>query len=92
MDVAAREETMFDAHDAQRCDFCKMGQVVNHNQPVAFRQRINGSYIFCEATLPLGVCDLCGSSHWNEDAEAIIADVVRLETNKLLSGQVIASA
>src|SRR5215467_1306521 len=32
---------------------------------------------------PLGVCDCFGATHWNQDAEAIINEVVRREYDKL---------
>jgi hypothetical protein len=39
--------------------------------------------VFCRATIPIGVCDRCGSRHWSEDAETIIEDAVRQEYQKL---------
>src|SRR5262249_53386750 len=40
-------------------------------------------YVFCRAEIPIGVCDCCGTKHWNQDAEAIINEVVRREYDKL---------
>ncbi len=75
---------MSDPDDAQRCDFCKRGHVTIHNQQIAFRQWTDKGYVFCDAKIPIGVCDHCGSKHWTEAAEAIIEDVVRREYDKLL--------
>ena len=74
---------MSDAHDAERCDFCKRGRVTRRNQPITFRQSTDKGYVFCRAEIPIGVCDRCGAKHWNQDAEAIINEVVRREYDKL---------
>jgi len=34
-----------------------------------------------------GICDRCGSRHWNADAEAIIEESVRREYEKLPSAK-----
>jgi len=75
--------TMSDADDVERCDFCKRGRVIRRNQQISFRQWTDKGYIFCRAEIPIGVCERCGSRHWNEDAEAIINEVVRQEYDKL---------
>jgi hypothetical protein len=75
--------TMSDPNDAQVCDFCKHGHVAKRNQQVTFRQWTDKGYVFCRATIPIGVCDRCGSRHWSEDAETIIEDAVRQEYQKL---------
>ncbi|HEY7663116.1 MAG TPA: hypothetical protein VH934_08345 [Xanthobacteraceae bacterium] len=69
--------------DAQRCDFCRIGQVMRQNQQIAFRQWTNKGYVHCQAEVSIGVCNHCGARHWNEDAEAIIEDAVRREYDKL---------
>jgi hypothetical protein len=68
------EETMFDPASIQRCDFCKTGRVTKYYTPVSFRQWSDKGYILCQAEIPLGVCNRCGSSHWNQDAETIVED------------------
>ena len=65
---------MFDPASIPRCDFCKTGRVTTHYKPVSFRQRSDKGYIFCRVEIPLGICNRCGSQHWNQDAEAIIED------------------
>ena len=74
---------MSDAHDVQLCDFCKRGSVTRRNQPISFRQWTDKGYVFSRAEIPIGVCDCCGSNNWNQDAEAIINEVVRREYDKL---------
>jgi hypothetical protein len=74
---------MSDLDNAQDCDFCKHGHVDIRAQDIAFRQWTDKGYVFCRATIPIGICDRCGSRHWSEDAEAIIEDVVRREYRKL---------
>src|SRR5262245_40743024 len=75
--------TMSDAHEVQRCDFCKRGHVTGCNEGISFRQYTDKSYVFCRVEIPIGVCDCCGAKHWNQDAEAIINEVVRREYDKL---------
>ncbi len=70
-------------NDALRCDFCRNGQVTRRNQEVAFRQWTDRGYVFCQVEIPIGICDRCGSKHWNEDAEALIEQAVRYEYDKL---------
>jgi hypothetical protein len=69
--------------DAQRCDFCRNGKVARQQQQVAFRQWTDKGYVFCRAEIPIGICDRCGSRHWNADAEEIIEESVRSEYEKL---------
>ena len=69
--------------DSQRCDFCRNGKVARQRQQVAFRQWTDKGYVFCRAEIPIGICDRCGSRHWNADAEAIIEETVRREYEKL---------
>ena len=74
---------MFDPASIQHCDFCKDGLVTKHYEPVLFRQWSDKGYIFCRAEIPLGVCNRCGSQHWNQDAETIVEDAFRHEYRKL---------
>jgi hypothetical protein len=74
---------MSDAHDVERCDFCKRGLITRLNQPIGFRQWTDKGYVSCRAEIPIGVCDRCGTKHWNQVAEAIIEEVVRREYDKL---------
>jgi hypothetical protein len=76
---------MSDNEDQQHCDFCKHGRVIRRDERVDFRQWTDKGYVSCRATIPLGICDRCRSSHWSEDAEAIVEDVVRREYEKLLA-------
>src|SRR5262249_14498058 len=57
--------------------FCKRGRVTRCNQRISFRQWTDKGYVFCRAEIPLEVCDCCGAKHWNQDAEAIINEVVQ---------------
>lgn len=74
---------MSDLDHAQQCDFCKKGCVMMRRRMIAFRQQTDRGYIHCRAEIPIGLCNLCGSKHWNQEAEAIIEDVVRREYDKL---------
>ena len=75
---------MSDPNHAQVCDFCKDGHVAKRNQQVTFRQWTDKGYVVCQATIPIGVCDRCGSRHLgSQDAETIIEDAVRQEYQKL---------
>jgi hypothetical protein len=70
-------------NDAQRCDSCKIGSVIRGHQQIAFHQWTDKGYVFCHATIPIGVCSNCGSKSWDEAAEAIIEEVARQEYEKL---------
>ena len=59
------------------CDFCKAGQLIERNQLIAFHQWTDKGYIFCRATVLIGVCDECGSRTWDDVAEATIDQAVR---------------
>jgi hypothetical protein len=74
---------MSDSNDAQRCDFCRRGEVIRRNQQLAFRQWTDKGYVFCRAEVPVGICDRCGARHWNADAEAIVEDAVRRAYERL---------
>ena len=69
--------------DPQRCDFCKIGHVVESNQPIAFRQWTNKGYVSCRVTIPMIICETCGSKSWDEEAEATLNEAVRKEYDKL---------
>jgi hypothetical protein len=69
--------------DAQQCDFCKKGRVITRKQQLAFRQWTDRGYVHCRAEVPIGLCDRCGSQHWNQEAEAIVEEAVRREYEKL---------
>src|SRR5262245_64457836 len=75
--------TMSDLDDSQQCDFCKKGRVIARKQQLAFRQRTDRGYVHCRTEVPIGLCDHCGSKHWNQEAEAIVEEAVRREYAKL---------
>ena len=75
--------SMTDPGDAVRCDFCKVGNLVRGNRPLAFRQWTDRGYVVCEVVIPMGVCDRCGSKSWDEAADTIIDAAVRQEYEKL---------
>jgi len=65
------------------CDFCKAGQLIERTQLIAFHQWTDKGYIFCRATVLIGVCDKCGSRNWDDIAEATIDEAVRQAYEKL---------
>jgi hypothetical protein len=67
------------------CNFCQSGHVTRYFRQIPFRQQTDKGYVSCSVTIPLGVCDHCGSKHWTEDAEAITEAAVRREYVKLMS-------
>ena len=74
---------MSDLDPAQQCDFCKNGSVIARKQQLAFRQWTDRGYVHCRTEIPIGLCDHCGSKHWNQEAEAIVEEVARCEYEKL---------
>jgi hypothetical protein len=69
--------------DAHQCEFCKKGRVITRKQQLAFRQWTVRGYIHCRVEVPIGLCDRCGSIHWNQEAEALIEEAVRRGYEKL---------
>src|SRR5690348_8703354 len=51
---------MSDAHDVERCDFCKRGRVTRLNQRITFRQWTDKGYVFCRAKSPSGSASNAG--------------------------------
>jgi YgiT-type zinc finger domain-containing protein len=69
--------------DADTCHWCKRGRLVRQRQDLAFYQWTDKGYIFCSAEIPRLICESCGSKAWDDVAESIIEEVVRLENDKL---------
>ena len=82
-EIRGRWGSMDDRSDPERCDFCKIGHVVRRNQRISFHQWTDKGYVFCNATIPVGICDRCRAEHWDEGAEAMIEEAVRKEYDKL---------
>jgi hypothetical protein len=59
------------------CDFCRIGRLIVRTQLIAFHQWTDKGYVFCRATILIGVCDECGSRTWDDVAEATIEQTVR---------------
>ena len=59
------------------CDFCKIGRLIERTQLIAFHQWTDKGYVFCRATVLIGVCEECGSRNFDEVAEATIEEAVR---------------
>jgi hypothetical protein len=74
---------MSNRYRTELCDFCKVGQLIERNELIAFHQWTDKGYIFCRATVLIGVCDECGSRTWDDVAEATIDEVVRRAYDKL---------
>jgi hypothetical protein len=70
-------------YDLRKCDFCRRGRVMIRRQNIAFRQWTDKGYICCEVSIPIGICQRCGAKTWDEAADAIIADAVRQQYDKL---------
>jgi len=49
--------TKSDAHEVQRCDFCKRGHVTGCNERISFRQCTDKGYVSCRVEIPIGVCE-----------------------------------
>ena len=60
--------------DLARCDFCKKGRTTRRYKPFSFCQWSDKGNIVCLVEVPVGICDRCGSQHWNEAAETIVEE------------------
>jgi hypothetical protein len=72
---------MTDDH-AESCDFCRRGRVIKKNEDIGFYQWTDKGYLYCRATVPVGVCDHCGMKSWDDNAESIIEDAIRRAYNR----------
>jgi hypothetical protein len=70
-------------HDGGICELCRRGNVVRRSEEMSFHQWTDRGYVFCRVTIPIGVCDQCGTKNWDEAAEAVIEQAVRQEYDKL---------
>ena len=73
---------MSDLDDAPQCAFCIEGRVITRKQQLAFRQWTDRGHVHCRAEVPIGLCDHCGSKHWNQEAEAIVEEVRAVRIRK----------
>jgi hypothetical protein len=69
-------QVMTDDH-AESCDFCRRGRVIKKNEDIGFYQWTDKGYLYCRATVPVGLCDHCGMKSWDDEAESMIEDAVR---------------
>jgi hypothetical protein len=69
--------------DVDLCLFCRRGRVVARNKEIGFYQSTDKGDVVCRVTVPVGVCDQCGSITWDAHSEAAIEAAVRQEYDKL---------
>jgi hypothetical protein len=69
--------------DVDLCLFCRRGRVVARNKELAFYQSTDKGDVFCRVTVPVGVCNQCGSITSDAETEAVIEEAVRREYDKL---------
>jgi hypothetical protein len=77
---------MSDGKEAEICDLCQRGNVVKRNEPMSFHQWTDRGYVSCVVTIPMGICDSCGTKSWDEAAEAVIEEAVREAYDRLPRG------
>lgn len=65
------------------CDHCQRGRMVNRTQEIAFHQWTDKGYVYCTATIPVLICDECGTRTWDEQAEEVIERAVKEAYDKL---------
>ncbi len=68
---------------AEVCGICKRGCVSKRTQELTFHQITDKGRLVCRVTIPMGICDHCGTTSWDAAAEALIEDAVRQEYEKL---------
>ena len=67
----------------EACCVCKQGGVSTRTQELTFHQFTDKGRLVCRVTIPMGVCDNCGATSWDAEAEALIEETVRQEYEKL---------
>lgn len=68
---------MSNKYRMEQCEFCKASELIERTQLIAFHQWTDKGYVFCRATVLIGVCDKCGSRSWDDVAGATIDEAVR---------------
>jgi hypothetical protein len=69
--------------DVVICDFCKKGRVIESRREIKFRQSTDKGYVHCRVTMPVGVCDHCGSWSFEQEDDKILEEAFRREYDKL---------
>jgi len=69
--------------DSEVCPFCKRGSMVGEDRQLAFRQKTDKGYVFCQLTIPMNVCTHCGFIEWDDAAEAAIECAIRRQYARL---------
>jgi hypothetical protein len=75
--------TMSRTGSAEVCGICKCGSITRRTQELTFHQITDKGRLVCRVTIPMGICDHCGTTSWDGAAEALIEDAVRREYEKL---------
>lgn len=65
------------------CELCKRGRLIGRTEEITFHQWTDKGYVRCRCTIPMQICDTCGSKTWDEAAEAILEQAVKAEYDKL---------
>jgi hypothetical protein len=74
---------MSDRAGKNLCERCGQGCVIKRKEQLRFIQWTDKGYLTCCAVVPIGICNSCEARIWDETAESIIEEAVRLEYNKL---------
>jgi hypothetical protein len=74
---------MSDRTGKELCERCGHGCVIKRKEQLRFIQWTDRGYLTCCAVVPIGICNSCEARIWDETAESIIEEAVRLEYNKL---------
>jgi hypothetical protein len=69
--------------NAEGCCVCKQGSVSRRTQELTFHQITDKGRLVCRVTIPMGICDHCDATSWDEAAEVQIEDAVRQEYERL---------
>jgi hypothetical protein len=70
-------ENMTNKIRAEPSEFCKVGQLIERTQSIAFPRWTDKGYLLCRGSVLIAVCEKCGSRNWDDLAETTIAEAVR---------------
>jgi hypothetical protein len=57
--------------------------MVGEDRQLAFRQKTDKGYVFCQLTIAMNLCTECGFAEWDDVAEAAIERAVRQQYERL---------
>jgi len=76
-------EEMSGQVEAEMCILCEQGRVVEERREINFRQHTDKGEVSCRIAVQFNFCPQCGFEYWDDRAETVVNEAVRLAYEKL---------